>query len=404
MRPNARVSAIAFSQTLALDARAKELARKGRDVVNLSVGEPDFDAPRAVRDAAHASIESGEVRYTPAAGRESLRATVAAHLSRTRGVPYQAAEVAICHSAKHALSGAVLSLVEPGDEVLLLLPAWVSYVEQIRFAGGVPVGVRPRSDLGPDLDALAASIGPRTRGLMLNSPSNPSGHVLAAEDIAAIGELCVRHDLWILSDEIYSRLVYGARPFASPVQLGPELRERTVLVDGASKAFAMTGYRIGYVAAPVAIASAVGRLHSQLTGSPNAISQAAFEAALRSEPPEVAEMVAEFDRRRRWLVARLAQIGLEAPEPSGAFYAFPDLRPWLDERGSEGFCEELLEREELALVPGTAFGMEGHVRISYSTSLAKLEEGMRRLERFLARRPRRSELAPGARGAGAHGG
>lgn len=392
MQPNDRVSAIEYSLTLALDARAKELAKSGRDVVNLAVGEPDFPAPRAAREAARALIESGAVRYTPAAGRMELRAAIAGYTSRARGLatPFTAREITVCHSAKHALSGALLSLVEPGDEVLLLLPAWVSYVEQVRFAGGVPVGVPPRSDLGPDLDALRAAITPRTRGLMLNSPSNPSGYVLSDEEVEALSALAVERDLWILSDEIYGRLLYDGRRLASPVQCGDEARARTVIVDGASKSFAMTGYRVGWVAAPQPIAAAVERLHSQLTGAPNSVSQAALEAVLGDEPPEVAEMVAEFDRRRRFVLGELRGLGLWTPEPGGAFYAFPDVRPWLDERASAGFCEELLEQQELALVPGSAFGLEGHVRISYSTSMERLREGLRRFGRFLAARPRRA--------------
>jgi len=385
MRPNQRVSALPLSTTLALDARAKELAERGRDVINLSVGEPDFDSPAAVRAAAHGTIDGGRVRYTPAPGTKSLRRTVAAHLARTRGVPFELEQITVCHSAKHALSGALLSLLEPGDEVLLLLPAWVSYVEQVRFAGGTPVAVRPRQDHGPDLDALRAAITPRTRGLMLNSPCNPSGYVLAPDETRAVAALAVERDLWILSDEIYSRLVFDGTTFSSPVQCGDEARARTVLVDGASKAFAMTGYRMGYLAAPADVADAVGRLHSQLAGSPNAIGQEALEVALRSEPPEVAEMAAEFERRRDLVVAGLRALGLATPRPGGAFYAFPNVEPWLDGRGSDGFCADLLESEGLALVPGTAFGLEGFVRLSYAASRGEIERGLERLGRFLDR-------------------
>jgi aspartate aminotransferase len=396
MRPNQRVSSIPLSQTLALDTRAKRMIAEGHDVINLSVGEPDFDSPAAVREAGKALIDSGGVRYTPAGGTTTLRAAVAEHLSRTRATAFTPAEITVCHSAKHALSGVLLTLTEPGDEVLLLLPAWVSYFEMVRFAAGTPVAVESRTDLGPDLDALRRAITPRTRGLMINSPCNPSGYVLTPEEVAALCDLAAEHDLWILSDEIYSRLVYDGTPFASPVQVSDDARARTILVDGASKAFAMTGYRIGYLAASEEIASAVARLHSQLAGSPNAVGQHAFEAALGTEPPEVATMAQEFEERRTRLVADLRSLGMETPMPGGAFYVFSDVRPWLDERGSEGFCEDLLEAEGVAAVPGSAFGVEGRVRFSYAASREALQAAVERLGRFLASRPRADQLQDSA--------
>jgi aspartate aminotransferase len=393
MRPSRKVSDLAFSTTLALDAKAKEFAAAGRDVVNMSVGEPDFPAPKAVQSAASAKALSGNVRYTPAEGTLSLRKAIASRLTHTRGIPFDEQEITVCHSAKHALSGACISLIEPGDEVLLLLPAWVSYDEIVGFCGGKPVPVRPRNDCGPDLDALARAVTRRTRGIILNSPCNPSGYVLTQAEVRAIAALAETNDLWIVSDEIYRRLVYEGEPDFSPAQVSPAARARTVIVDGASKAFAMTGYRIGYAAAPPSIAAAIARLHSQLTGCPNAISQAAFEAALRpdsdgAEPPEVAAMVAEFDRRRRILVEGLRRIGLDVPWPRGAFYAFPDVSPWIDERGSSGFCEDLLLDQDLAVVPGSAFGVDDHVRLSYATSIENVERALERLGKFLATRRR----------------
>lgn len=384
MRPNQRVSNMQLSTTLALDARAKELISQGRDVINMSVGEPDFNAPEAVQSAAIAAVRSGKVRYTPAEGTPSLRKAVAMHLKETRGIEYGAHEITICHSAKHALSGAALALIETGDEVLLLLPAWVSYVEIVRFAGGVPVAVPARTDCGPDLAALRRAITHKTRGILINSPCNPSGYVLSETEVRAIGALACEHDLWIISDEIYRRLVYEGEPNFSPASIDADLRSRTVIIDGASKAFAMTGYRVGYCAAPREVASAVARLHSQLTGCPNAISQAAFEVALQREPPEVAAMCAEFDRRRHVLIDGLRALGLETGWPRGAFYAFPDVAPYLDARSSDGFCEELLEQQNLAIVPGSAFGVDEHVRLSYATSIETIREALERLGAFLA--------------------
>jgi aspartate aminotransferase len=383
MLPNQRSQGIAFSATLALAARAKELAASGVDVISMAVGEPDFPAPQAAQDAGEAAIRSGAVGYTPVAGKPSLRRVIAEHLTHTRGVLFEPSEVTVCHSAKHALSGTLLTLVEPGDEVLILLPAWNSYVELVKYAGAVPVDVAPRKDCGPDFDAIAAAMTPRTKGVMLNSPSNPSGYVWTEAEIRELVELTKSSGAWLLSDEIYRRLVYEGEPNFSPATVSPEARARTVVVDGASKTFAMTGYRIGYLAAPQPIAKAVAALNSQLTGCPNAVSQAAFEAALQSEPPEVEVMTSEFNRRRKILIDGLEALGLKTPWPRGAFYAFPNVAKFLDERGSAGFSEDLLEDQALAIVPGDVFGMDTHVRFSYATSIENIEGAITRLAAFL---------------------
>jgi aspartate aminotransferase len=282
----------------------------------------------------------------------------------------------------------VLAVAQPGDEVLLLDPAWVSYYEIVRLAGAAPVSVRSRPDCGPDFAALRAAITPRTRAVLINSPSNPTGYVWSRAEMAQLVEIACQRDLWIVSDEIYRRLVFEGEPNPSPAEFGPEARARTAVLDGASKTFAMTGYRIGYVAGPPELAAAVERLHSHLTGCPNAISQEAFRAVLVEEPPEVARMVAEFGARRGYLLGALAALGLETPYPRGAFYAFPRVSQLLDERGSAGFCEDLLESQAVALVPGSAFGDDRHVRLSYALSIERLHEAVARLESFLAaRRP-----------------
>jgi aspartate aminotransferase len=389
MELSKRAAGVPLSVTLALDARAKELAASGRDVINMSVGEPDFDAPEAARQAAARRALEGPVRYTPAAGSAELRSAIAKDLTETRGVPFEPAQVTVCHSTKHALSGAVLTLVDPGDEVLLLLPAWVSYFEIVKLAGGVPVAVPARPDCGPDLDAIRAAITPRTKVVLVNSPSNPTGYVWSAEEMEGLAELCVERGLWIVSDEIYRRLVYEGPPNPTPVRvgaLGDRARDHTVVLDGASKAYAMTGYRIGYAAGPQPVAAGIARVHSHLTGCPNAISQEAFRAALDSEPPEFAAMVGEFSTRRDFLLSELEDIGLPAPTPRGAFYAFPNAEAYLDERGAEGFCEDLLEQHGLALVPGSAFGDDRHVRLSYALSLERIREATERLRTFLSSR------------------
>ncbi|MBM3987134.1 MAG: pyridoxal phosphate-dependent aminotransferase [Planctomycetes bacterium] len=387
-----RAQSISLSVTLALDARAKALADAGRDIVNMSVGEPDFPAPAIVQQAASRRVLSGDVRYTPAAGARALRKAIGEHAAAVRGIaPYAVEEVTVCHSTKHALSGAVLALVDPGDEVLLILPAWVSYVEIVRIGGGVPVSVPSRADCGPDFDAIERAITPRTKAVLYNSPSNPTGYVWTHDEVRALASLCERHGLWILSDEIYRRLVYDGEPNLSPATLSPALRERTIVLDGASKSLAMTGYRIGFAAGPREVTSAIERLHSHLTGAPNTISQDGYLAALSGpEPVEIEHMCAEFDRRRRWLIDALRDMGLSAPWPRGAFYAFPDVRAYLDERGTRGLCEDVLEQVDLALVPGTAFGVDTHVRLSYALSLERIQLAAERLRRFLERHPRRA--------------
>jgi aspartate aminotransferase len=292
----------------------------------------------------------------------------------------------------------VLTLVDPGDEVLLLLPAWVSYVEIVRIAGGVPVEVPSRTDCGPDFAAIERAITPKTKCVLLNSPSNPTGYVWTKDEVRQLSELCERRGLWLLSDEIYQRLVYEGESFASPVSLSPAIRARTVILDGASKSYAMTGYRIGFAAGPREVISGIERLHSHLTGAPNAVSQEGYLAALTNgEPPEVAKMAAEFDARRRVLVDALRELGLQTPWPRGAFYAFPDVRAYLDERGTRGFCEDLLEKHNLALVPGTAFGVDTHVRLSYALALPKIQGAMARLGDFLRQHPRRAQALAAAR-------
>jgi aspartate aminotransferase len=388
MKLSGLVTGIQLSVTLALDARAKARAAEGRDVINMAVGEPDFPAPAAVRAAAQERVASGDVKYTPAAGAPWARAAVAEHLSATRGVAFAPEEVVLCHSAKHALSGTVIALAGPGDEVVVPLPAWVSYIDIIRIAGATPVPVPPLGADGvrPDLDALAAAVTPRTRAVLFNSPCNPSGYVWTRAETEALARVAVERDLALISDEIYRRLVYEGDPAVSPASLSPDVRARTVVVDGASKAFAMTGYRIGFLAGPRDVADAVTRLHSQTTGAPNTISQAAYAAALRSEPPEVEEMVREFSARRDLILAGLRALELPTPTPRGAFYAFPDVSALLDNRGAIGLCEDLLHEQDLAVVPGEAFGIDHHVRLSYALSRERIEEALVRLGAFVGGR------------------
>ena len=391
MRFASRISRIEPSITLELDARAKALQGRGENVVNMAVGEPDFPAPPAVQAAAVEKVRSGDVRYTQAAGTPGLRGAIARHLEATRGSRWDPAEITVCHSAKHALSGCILALVETGDEVLVPLPAWASYFDLVRVTGATPVLVPGRMDdagIHPDVAGLRRALTARTQMILLNSPNNPSGSMWSRAETEEVVALALEHGLWILSDEIYRALVYEGEPAVSPASLSAEARARTAIIDGASKGYAMTGYRICFLAAPRELAGAVAKLHSQTTGSPNAVSQAAYERALSAELPETETMRRTFAERRAILVRGLRELGLATPDPRGAFYAFPDVARFLDARGSVGFCEDLLEQQRLALVPGAAFGMDTHVRLSYATDVATIDEALKRLASFLARRGR----------------
>jgi len=384
-----RTSVIEPSLTLALDTRAKQLIARGEDVVNMTVGEPDFSAPACVREATLELAATGRVRYTPAAGTLSLRERIAEHLVATRGGSWGREQVAVCHSAKHALSTSLSCLVQAGDEVLLPLPAWTSYFDQVRLTGAQPIAVRSHEDADgyhPDLAALEAACNERTRVLMINSPNNPSGTVWSAEEMRAIAQFAVDRDLWLISDEIYRALVFDGLRATSPHGQVPGSEARTLIIDGASKTFAMTGYRIGFVAGPRELVAAVAKLNSQTTGAPNSLGQHAYERALTSAPPEVEEMRRSYAKRRDFLLAGLKELGLETPAPRGAFYAFPNMERYMDERGSVGFCEDLLEAERLALIPGAAFGIDSHIRLSYATHMDSIREALVRLDRFLSTR------------------
>ena len=393
---SARARNLAPSPTMAMDSRAKALKAEGRDLVNLTAGEPDFPTVRAAATAAVEAVREGFTRYTEAAGIRPLREAIAAKLARDNGLRYRPEEIAVTPGAKYALYAAMQVLCDPGDEVLVPSPYWVSYPEQAKLAGAVPVVVPTAEADGFVLRAadVAAHLTPRSRLLILNSPSNPTGAVVPPDELARIGEIVARHPrLWVLSDEIYERLAYdGVRP-QSFAALAPELWARTVTINGFSKAYAMTGWRVGYTAAPEVVARPIAHFLSQTTSNATSIAQSAALAALGGAEPEVAAMVAEFGRRRDYILGRLrAMDGVRCSTPGGAFYVFPDMRGVLT-RGvmsaaggvadTETLAMRLLEDGGLATVPGEGFGAPGFIRISYAASMETLEEGCNRLARFL---------------------
>ncbi len=362
-------------------SRARALERSGRSVVHLEIGEPDFDTPAHVVDAAVDALRRGYTHYTPAPGIPELREAVARAVSRTRRIPVDASEVVVTPGGKPVMAFTVLALVDPGDEVVYPDPGFPIYESLVRWVGAVPKPIRLREDRAfrPDPEELASQVGPRTKLVIVNSPHNPCGSVLSREELEVVAEACLRYGAWVLSDEIYSRILYDAEHHS--IASLPGMRERTVILDGFSKTYAMTGWRLGYGVMPRSLAEVVARFAVNVYSCPAAFAQMAGIAALEGPQESVEAMVAEFRRRRDRVVAGLNAIpGVRCVLPQGAFYAFPNVSE-LDPDG-RAFARYLLEEAGVAVLAGTAFGQagRGYLRISYATSLENLEEALRRIE------------------------
>jgi aspartate aminotransferase len=378
---------------MALNAKAKELARQGVDIVNFTIGEPDFDTPDNVKQAAHRAIQSGFTKYQPAAGVAELRGAIAEKLASDNGLDYRPEQVLISNGAKQVLFTLMLCLVQNGDQVLIPAPYWVSYVHQARFCGAEPVIIDATGadNLKPTPDLLENALTDRAKLLVLNSPCNPTGTVLAADELRPLVELALERDLWIISDEIYEKLIYDGLEHHSPASFGSKAREKVITVNGLSKTYAMTGWRIGYAAGPAEVIQAAGRLQSHMTSGADSIVQKAAIEALTGPQGSVAEMREAFDRRRHLLVDGLNDIpGVSCLMPRGAFYAFPDWRGLLGRSfggsvvgNSVELCEALLDQVQVAAVPGSAFGAEGFVRFHYAKSEELIEKALERLRAFV---------------------
>ena len=389
-----RARRLAPSPTLAISARARAMRAQGIDVISFGAGEPDFDTPERVKAAAVRALEQGHTKYTDTAGIPELRAAVGAKLRRDDGLDYEPADVIVSVGAKHTLYNICAVLVGPGDEVLVPAPYWVSYTEQVRLCDGTPVIVPTDEALGfqLDVDALSAAVTPRTKLLILNSPNNPTGAVFSRAALEAVAALAVDRDLWVVSDECYAALSYEGR-VPSIATLSPEIKARTLVVQTCSKAYAMTGWRIGYAAGPRDIVRAMGDFQSQCTSNPATVAQWAAIEALTGPQDDVAKMAGEFDRRRRATIAGLNRIpGIRCAMPQGAFYAFPDVSGLFGRRfgdrplaSSAGVTAFLLQEARVAVVPGADFGSDRHVRLSYATSFATIQEGLSRIEAACAR-------------------
>jgi aspartate aminotransferase len=376
---------------MAISARAAELRAAGAEVISLAAGEPDFETPAPIAEAGIAAIRAGDTHYTAADGTAALRGAIAKAMARDHGLEYRASEVCVTAGTKSAIALCLLALVEEGDEVIVPAPYWVSYPPLVEMAGGVPRVVETTEDNGfvPTLAQLERTLAePRVRGILVNSPSNPSGQVWPEERVHALVELCRKHDRWIVSDEIYTRIRYGETRPISPAEC-PGGRECTAVLNGLSKAFAMTGWRLGWVAGPSKMISAVKSVQSHTIGNPCTISQAAALAALSDEGNALVQvMVDAFRERCDWFVPALQALpGITLRPPEGAFYVFPGVAALCEAHGTDdiGLCKMLLDELQIATVPGTAFGTPGHVRLSFAASLDNLRTAVERLHAWLKR-------------------
>jgi len=390
-RVSARVRALRPSETLSLSARARELRARGENVVSFAAGEPDFDTPEHIRRAAIEAIDAGHTRYTDVGGTAALREAIAAKLARSNGLSYAPREIVVSNGAKHSIWNALFTLLEPGDEVLIPSPYWVTFPEIVRLVGAVPVPVAPEPGSYKVTPAdLLRAVTPRTRLLILNSPNNPSGAVYGREEIDAIAKFVLRHDLFVLSDEIYEILIYTGARHVSIAEC-PGLRERTVLVNGVSKTWAMTGWRVGYAAAPADVAEGMERLQGQSTSNPSSVSQQAALRALTGDMEMANAMRDRFAARRDLVIEKLARIpGITLRPPEGTFYAFPDLSERIGRarngvRDSVSLCDYLIDEARIVCVPGSAFGMEGHLRLSYAIGEREIRDGLDRMDAALQR-------------------
>ncbi len=394
-RVSARISAISESATLAVDAKAKAMKAEGRPVIGFGAGEPDFPTPDYIVDAAVAAAREPRYhRYTPAGGLPELKKAIAEKTARDSGYRVEPSQVLVTNGGKQAIYEAFAALLDPGDEVIVIAPYWTTYPESIKLAGGVPVYVVTDETTGylADVEQLEAARTERTKVLLFVSPSNPTGAVYPREQVRAIGRWAAENGLWVLTDEIYEHLVYGDAEFSSlPVEV-PEIADRTVIVNGVAKTYAMTGWRVGWLIGPADVVKAAANLQSHATSNVANVSQAAAIAAVSGDLAAVDEMKKAFDRRRKTIVRMLNEIdGVFCPEPQGAFYAYPSVKGVLGKeiRGrtpqtSAELAELILDEAEVAVVPGEAFGTPGYLRLSYALGDEDLAEGVSRIQKLLA--------------------
>ena len=388
-----RCQNIAPSVTLQIDARAKEMRATGLDVIGFGAGEPDFPTPQHICDAAKEALDLGMTRYTPAAGTKELRKAICEKLRRDNDMTYTYGDILVSSGAKHTLFTILQGIIDPGDEVLIPTPCWVSYPEMVRMAGGVPIFIPADESTNfiPTSRDIASRVTRRTKAIIITSPSNPNGSVWEQEQLQFVADLAVSHPFYVISDEIYEKLIYDGRKHLSIAQLGEQIKAQTFLVNGMSKAYAMTGWRIGYVAGPRHEITAMANFQSQATSNANTIAQYAAMKALQGDQSCVDEMVKEFEKRRNLMVDRINAIpGVSCRKPQGAFYIMMNIKQLLGRtyngrvlESSLDFAELLLAEKQVAVVPGVAFEAEGYCRLSYAVSADQINRGLDRIEEFV---------------------
>lgn len=389
-----RAAHIAPSLTLKIDAKAKQMKQDGIDVVGFGAGEPDFDTPGFICEAACEALQKGMTRYTPVPGTLNLRQAICDKLLNENGLKYDAADVIVSNGAKHSLSTILQCILDDGDEVIIPTPCWVSYPEMVRMAGGTPVFADAAEETAfiPSAAAIEKCVTQKTKAFILTSPSNPNGSVWTREQLQALADLAVEHDFYVISDEIYEKLLYDGLEHLSIASLNEQIKARTLVVNGVSKAYAMTGWRIGYTAGPKDVIKAMGNYQSQSASNPNSIAQHAAMAALKGDQSCVEEMRREFERRRDYMVSRINQIpGLSCLKPQGAFYIMLNIQDVLGRvsggvrvNNSMDFADVLLNEKHVAVVPGSAFEAEGYCRLSYAISMEMIQKGLDRIEAFVS--------------------
>jgi aspartate aminotransferase len=384
---------ISPSSTLAIDAKFKSMKAKGIDVVGFGAGEPDFDTPAHIKEAAIKAINEGFTKYTPASGMPQLREAVCRKFKRDNGLDYSPEQIVVSNGAKHSLVNAFMAICDPGDEVIIPAPFWVSYPEMVKMADGVPVflNTSEENNFKFTIEDLKKAITAKTRALVLNSPSNPTGMVYSREELKEIAEVAVQNNIYIISDEIYEKLIYDGMEHTSIATFGNEIKDLTIIINGVSKTYAMTGWRIGYTASNAKIAKVMGNIQSHATSNPNSIAQVAAIAALDGPQDDIEVMRKAFIERRDYMVDRINSIeGLSCSKPQGAFYVMMNIKSLLGKEfygrvitNSDEFADVLLEKANVALVPGSGFGAEEYVRWSYATSMQNIVEGLNRIEKFI---------------------
>jgi aspartate aminotransferase len=371
---------------MAITALARELKAQGKDILSFSAGEPDFDTPELIKQAAIKAINEGHTKYTAVEGIIATKQAIINKLKKDHNLDYKLEGIVISNGAKHSLFNLFQVLVEDGDEVIIPAPYWVTYPEQVKFSGGVPVFIETddSTEFKITPEQLKAAITPKTKILLLNTPSNPTGSVYSKEELLALGEVLKGTDIIVLSDEMYEKIMYNGKKFTACAEVSEDMYKRTVTINGLSKAVAMTGWRFGYIATPdVALAKALTKLQGQVTSNINTMTQYAAIPALEGEADETIEMMrVEFEKRKNYAVKAFNDIkGLSCVEPDGAFYLFVNIKNVTPD--SMKFCADLLEKKGVALVPGLAFGTEGYVRFSFATDLATIQEGIKRIKEFV---------------------